>query len=208
MLLFALPSAKTTTGRWSWIKWKSRKMRCFFSGEDSLSRGPHKRSTTASSESAYGHRYHSQMWTVRSESAFITYAAVCKYRPNLLLLPDFCAAGEILENLLTLKIKLYQRWPRNVAFGSQQLWISDSCTVFSAWYLLAVLFFFPLKVCSPNDSYEVAAETMTDPPPSLTPGSKNTVGRAGWVGFSCCFFTFCLFSGFDQTQADPDLFIF
>lgn len=123
-------------------KMKLRKMRCFFSGEESLSRGPHKRSTTASSESAYGHKYHSQMWTVRSESAFITYAAVCKYRPNLLLLPDFCAAGEILENLLTLKIKLYQRWPRNVAFGSQQLWISDSCTVFSAWYLLAVLFFF------------------------------------------------------------------
>lgn len=113
-----------------------------FSGEDSLCRGPHKRSTTASSESAYGHKYHSQMCTVRSERALITYAAVCKYRANLLLLHDFCAAGEILENLLTLKIKLYQRWPRNVAFGRQQLWISDSCTVFSAWYLLAVLFFF------------------------------------------------------------------
>lgn len=44
-----------------------------------------------------------------------------------------------------------------------------------------------LKVCSPNDSYEVAAQTMTDPPPSLTPGSKNTVGRAAsW--FFCFFF--------------------
>lgn len=43
---------------------------------------------------------------------------------------------------------------------------------------------FLLKVCSPNDSYEVAAQTMTDPPPSLTPGSKNTVGRAAsWLFF-------------------------
>lgn len=61
-------------------------------------------------------------------------------RRNLLLLHDFCTASEILETLLTSKIKLYQYWPQNAALGSQQLRINDSSTVFSAWYLLAVSF--------------------------------------------------------------------
>lgn len=58
-------------------------------------------------------------------------------------------------------------------------------------WLVFWFFFFPLKVGDPSDSYDVDAETMTDPPPSLTPGIKNTVGWAGWGG--CFFVLFCFF---------------
>lgn len=39
----------------------------------------------------------------------------------------------------------------------------------------------------------MAAQTMTDPPPSLTPGSKNTVGRAAfYLGFLLLLFFLAL----------------
>lgn len=119
-----------------------RRFLFLFFFQERVLRGLHKQSLTASSELASRQKHHSQMWTARSQSVFITYAAVCKYRRNLLLLHDFYAAGEILENLLTLKFKLNQCWLRNVALGSQQLWINDSCTGLSAWYLLADFFSF------------------------------------------------------------------
>lgn len=51
-----------------------------------------------------------------------------------------------------------------------------------------------LKACrvltGPNDSYEMAAHTMTDPPPCLTPGKRH-------CGLSAFF-------GFHQTETGPD----
>lgn len=100
-----------------------------------------------------------------------------------------------LETLLVSKIKLYQYWPPNAALGSQQLRLE--WFMYSIFSLIFVGCLF-LKVCSPNDSYEVAAQTMTDPPPGLTPGSKTTVGRAAF------WLLFFLFFGSDQTEPKPD----
>lgn len=80
---------------------------------------------------------------------------------------------------------------RNVWQGLARLWIFALIFIsprYSADSLKWLCIYWPfLKPCrtptGPNDSYEMAAHTMTDPPPCLTPGKRH-------CGLSYFFFFF------------------
>lgn len=80
---------------------------------------------------------------------------------------------------------------RNVWQGLARLWIFALIFIsprYSADSLKWLCIYWPfLKPCrtptGPNDSYEMAAHTMTDPPPCLTPGKRH-------CGLSYYFFIF------------------
>lgn len=74
------------------------------------------------------------------------------------------------------------------AVGNNQFEINDEKIVFPAtgpvkWPHIYWPFLKPFRTLTgPNDSYEMAAHTMTDPPPCLTPG-KRRCGLNAFSGF-------------------------
>lgn len=91
---------------------------------------------------------------------------------------------------------------RNVWQGLARLWIFALIFIsprYSADSLKWLCIYWPfLKPCrtptGPNDSYEMAAHTMTDPPPCLTPGKRH-------CGLSYFFILFFYLAVSKQKQA-------